>query len=61
MANKNSVRAGRKVLEPIFHLQTKEENDGQLSKALLKNARQTGKLNLSGRSLNLGKCYEIFI
>lgn len=55
MAKRNNVKATRKVIDPIFHLQTKEENDGQLSKAIIKNTRQTGKLNLSARSLNMGK------
>lgn len=55
MARINNVKTSRKVIAPIFHLQTKEENNGKLSKELIKNARQTGKLNLSGRCLNMGK------
>lgn len=51
MAKQSQVKSRRKVLNPIFHLQTKSEDDGKLSIALLKNARKTGQLNLSGRSL----------
>lgn len=56
MEKRNNVKSNRKIIDPVFHLQTKAENDGQLSKAILKNTRQTGKLNLAGRSLSTGKC-----
>lgn len=54
MAKRINTKPSRPVLQPIFHLQTKEDNDCQLPRALLKTTRKTGKLNLSGRSLNMG-------
>lgn len=46
-----SVRSRRKILNPMFHLQTKEEDDSQLSQGMIKVVLKTGQLNLSGRGL----------
>ncbi|KAF5301199.1 hypothetical protein FQR65_LT08934 [Abscondita terminalis] len=50
MAKQSQVKSKRK-LNPIFHLQTKSEDDGHLTKGLIKVVRKTGQLNLSGRAL----------
>lgn len=51
MAKQSQVKAKRKLLNPIFHLQTKNEDDKLLTKGLIKVVRRTGQLNLSGRGL----------
>lgn len=45
----------KKNLNPVFHLQNKKEDEGQLSKGMIKVARKSGSLNLSGRALASGK------
>lgn len=42
-------------LNPVFHRQNKKEDEGQLSAAIIKQARNSGTLNLSGRGLSTGK------
>lgn len=44
----------KKNLNPVFHLQNKTEDEGQLSKGMIKVARRSGCLNLSGRALASG-------
>uniref|UniRef100_A0A1Y1KX61 Disease resistance R13L4/SHOC-2-like LRR domain-containing protein n=1 Tax=Photinus pyralis TaxID=7054 RepID=A0A1Y1KX61_PHOPY len=51
MAKQSQVKSKRKLLNPIFHLQTDEEDDNQLSNGMIKIVRRTGQLNLSGCSL----------
>lgn len=51
MAKQSQVKSKRKLLNPIFHLQTEEDDDSQLTKGMIKIVRRTGQLNLSGRSL----------
>ncbi|KAG4068641.1 hypothetical protein HA402_002332 [Bradysia odoriphaga] len=41
----------KKNLNPVFHLQNKKEDEGQLSKGMIKIARKSGCLNMSGRAL----------
>lgn len=59
MAKQSQVKSTRKIVKPIFHLQTKSEDDDKLSVALLKNARKTGQLNLSNRNLQTSNFYQI--
>lgn len=42
---------------PVFHRQTKEEDEFQLPKAIVKQARKTGILNLSGKGLAHGELF----
>ncbi|RZC39469.1 leucine-rich repeat-containing protein 40-like [Asbolus verrucosus] len=51
MAKQSNVKSRRKLINPVFHLQTKEEDDSQLTKGMIKIVRRTGQLNLSGRNL----------
>lgn len=55
MAKQSNVKSRRKLINPVFHLQTKEEDDSQLTKGIIKIVRRTGQLNLSGRNLANGK------
>lgn len=55
MAKQSQVKSRRKLLNPVFHLQTKEEDDSQLTQGMIKVVRKTGQLNLSGRSLASGE------
>lgn len=41
----------RKMIHPIFHLQSEREDDEQLTKGMINVVRKTGQLNLSGRAL----------
>lgn len=41
-------------LNPLFHQRTKTEDEGQLSAAIINQARSSGVLNLSGRALTSG-------
>lgn len=54
MAKQSQVKSRRKLLNPVFHLQTKQEDDNQLTKGMIKVVRRTGQLNLSGRGLGTG-------
>nr|XP_022917612.1 leucine-rich repeat-containing protein 40-like [Onthophagus taurus] len=51
MAKASQVKSRRKLLNPVFHLQTKMEDDTQLTKGMIKVVRRTGQLNLSGRGM----------
>lgn len=51
MAKQSQVKARRKLINPVFHFQTKQEDDGQLTTGMIKVVRKTGQLNLSGRGL----------
>lgn len=55
MNKQSRVKSSRKALNPVFHLQTKKEDDGALSQGMIKAARKNGQLNLSGRGLACGK------
>lgn len=55
MAKQSNVKSRRKIVNPVFHLQTKLEDDSQLTKGIIKTVRRTGQLNLSGRNLANGK------
>lgn len=48
-------RINKKQLNPVFHLQTKKEDADSLSSNLIKQARTSGVLNLSGRGLANGE------
>lgn len=53
-----------KSLNPVFYLQTKEDEDKNLTKGMIKVIRKTGNLNLSGRNLQsipngVFKMYEL--
>ena len=50
----NKTSSKIKQVKSIFHLQNKTEDSKQFSSALLKQARQSGVLNLSGRGLANG-------
>lgn len=54
MAKQFPVKSRRKLLNPVFHLQTKKEDENQLTKGMIKVVRKSGQLNLSGRSLASG-------
>lgn len=54
MAKQSQVKSKRKLLNPVFHLQTKKEEDTLLTRGLIKIVRRTGQLNLSGRNLANG-------
>lgn len=54
MAKASHVKSRRKLLNPVFHVQTKEEDDSHLTKGMIKIVRRTGQLNLSGRGLATG-------
>ncbi|KRT78958.1 hypothetical protein AMK59_7353 [Oryctes borbonicus] len=51
MAKASQIKSRRKLVQPVFHLQTKEEDDSQLTKGMMKVVRRTGQLNLSGRGM----------
>lgn len=58
----SQVKSQRKQLNPVFHLQSKDEDDNQLTNGMIKVVRKTGQLNLSGRTLATGFIkYFIFI
>lgn len=54
-------RINKKQLNPVFHLQTKKEDADSLSLNLIKQARNTGVLNLSGRGLANGEFFSLYI
>ncbi|XP_044755833.1 leucine-rich repeat-containing protein 40-like [Coccinella septempunctata] len=51
MAKQSLAKNKRKLITPVFHLQTKDEEEKILTKVIIKTVRKTGSLNLSGRSL----------
>lgn len=51
MAKQSLVKNKRKLITPVFHLQTKDEEEKVLTNAMIKAIRKTGSLNLSGRSI----------
>lgn len=53
--SKMARRLRGQALNPVFHKQSKIEDEGQLSLGLIKQARNSGSLNLSGRGLATGK------
>lgn len=53
--SKMARRLRGQALNPLFHKQNKKEDEGQLSLGLIKQARNSGSLNLSGRGLATGK------
>lgn len=54
MAKQSQVKSRRKLLNPVFHQQTKKEEDSQLTRGMIKIVRRTGQLNLTGRNLANG-------
>lgn len=52
---RHSQRPTLRNLNPVFHKREKSEDNKELSDKLLKLARKTGTLNLSGRGLATGK------
>lgn len=52
---RHSQRPTLRNLNPVFHKREKSEDNTVLSEKLLKLARKTGALNLSGRGLATGK------
>lgn len=54
MSKQSQVKSRRKLLNPVFHQQTKQEENNELSRGLIKIVRRTGQLNLSGRNLGNG-------
>lgn len=46
-------------LNPIFHLQTKNDDSSVLSMGMIKQARKSGILNLSGRGLVSGNLIKL--
>lgn len=54
-------RINKKQLNPVFHLQTKTEDADSLSVNLIKQARTSGVLNLSGRGLANGEFTFFFL
>ena len=54
MADQTRAKSRRKLLNPVFHFQTKQEDDSQLSDGMIKVVRKTGQLNLSGRGMSSG-------
>jgi hypothetical protein len=52
-------RIKKQQLNPLFHLQDAEEDCKVFSKAMVKQAKKSGILNLSGKGLATGKyCYK---
>lgn len=49
------VKSRRKFINPLFHLQTKAEDEKFITKDVIKSVRKTGQLNLFGRHLSSGK------
>lgn len=48
-------RIRKDELNPLFHFKDEEEDDKVLTKALIRNALKSGKLELSARNLKIGK------
>lgn len=51
----SKVKSRRKIVNPLFHLQTKDENDRHITPDVVKRVRSTGQLNLSSKHLSTGK------
>ncbi|XP_018577028.1 leucine-rich repeat-containing protein 40 isoform X3 [Anoplophora glabripennis] len=52
MEKQAKVKSRRKYINPVFHLQTKAEDEKFITKDVIKNVRKTGQLNLFGRHLS---------
>lgn len=52
MERQNKVKARRKFVNPVFHLQTKDEKEQHITKDVIKHVRSTGQLNLSSRHMS---------
>lgn len=61
MEKQSKVKSRKKYVNPIFHLQTKNEDDSHLTKDIMKTVRQTGQLNLSGKHLSNGRKPKYFL
>ncbi|CAG9860792.1 unnamed protein product [Phyllotreta striolata] len=46
------MKSRRKIVNPVFHLQTKQENDQHITKDVIRLVKNTGKLNLSSKHLS---------
>lgn len=55
--NKGASNLPRRLkgLNPVFHKKTQAEDDAVVSQTLLKQAKKSGKLNLSSRNLTSGE------
>nr|XP_023016542.1 leucine-rich repeat-containing protein 40-like [Leptinotarsa decemlineata] len=51
MSKPSKVKSRRKYISPVFHLQSKDEDDQHITKDVVKNVRKTGHLNLSSKHL----------
>nr|CAI5840168.1 unnamed protein product [Callosobruchus analis] len=51
MEKHSNVKSRRKHISPVFHLQTKKEEDQHITKEVIKSVRRTGQLNLSSRHI----------
>ncbi|CAH0554418.1 unnamed protein product [Brassicogethes aeneus] len=62
MEKQSKVKSRKKLINPVFHLQTKEDDDGYITKDVIKSVRKTGQLNLSGRHLAIvpPKVFKIY-
>lgn len=49
------ARIKKEELNPVFHFKDKEEDDKILTKAVIKAALKSGKIELSGKNLKYGK------
>ncbi|XP_056639681.1 leucine-rich repeat-containing protein 40-like isoform X7 [Diorhabda sublineata] len=52
MEKQNKVKSRRKFVDPVFHLQTKDEENQHITKDVIKKVRSTGQLNLSSRHMS---------
>lgn len=55
MEMRPQVKNRRKMISPVFHTQTKSEDEKHLSKEVIKTVRRTGVLKLCGKHLAIGK------
>ncbi|XP_076265716.1 leucine-rich repeat-containing protein 40-like isoform X1 [Rhynchophorus ferrugineus] len=51
MEKRTQVKSRRKMISPVFHTQTKNEDEKHLSKEMIKTVRRTGILKLCGKHL----------
>lgn len=58
---RTSNRPTLQNLNPVFHRRDKSEDNKELSQTLLKQARKSGSLNLSGRGLSTGKFLVVLL
>lgn len=49
------VKNRRKLINPVFHLQSQQEDEKHLSKETIKDVKKTGVLKLHAKHLSSGK------